>query len=100
MVKVTIKVASNSKDLFVVGSTKNLGAWNASKAEQLEKCEKCGKFSVSKMFNEGEVVEFKVLAGKSWDAVEKGQNQEEVQNHQFVASKGLVVELEVNNFAN
>ena len=34
------------------------------------------------------------------NAVEKGFNGEEVANHSFVASKGLVVEFEVANFAN
>ena len=48
----------------------------------------------------GEAVEFKVLAAKSFDAVEKGAYGEELQNHSFVASKGLTVEVEVVNFAN
>ena len=51
------------------------------------------------MLPAGETVEFKVLAGKTWDAVEKGDTGYELENHSFIAAKGLVVEVEVVNFA-
>lgn len=97
--KVTIKVVSKASKLFLVGSTKNLGAWDAKKAVELEYCEKCGAFFTDKLLPAGEVVEFKVLTAKSWDNVEKGAWGEEVANHSFVAEKGLEVVVEVNNFA-
>ncbi len=100
-VKVEFKVvAHNANKLFLTGSSNNLGAWNPDKAVECDFCDKCGKFSASKMFKEGEVVEFKVLKDRTFDAVEKGAWGEEVANHSFVASKGLVVELEVLNFNN
>ncbi len=99
--KVVIKVAAPAaKELYVVGNVASLGAWNPSKAVKLEFCSECGKYSVAKMLPAGEAVEFKVLAAKSFDAVEKGAYGEELQNHSFVAEKGLVVEVEVVNFAN
>ncbi len=97
--KVTIKVVSNASKLFIVGSTKNLGAWDAKKAVELEYCDKCGAFFTDKLLPAGEVVEFKVLTAKNWDNVEKGVWGEEVANHSFVAEKGLEVVVEVNNFA-
>ena len=95
MAQVTVKFAvkANSDKAYMVGSTDNLGAWDPKKAVEV----KDGQ--LSKKFDEGQVVEFKVLKKKTWDAVEKGSYGEEVCNHTFVASKGLVVEVEVNNFA-
>lgn len=97
--KVSIKVVSCAPKLFIVGSTNNLGAWDAKKAVELEYCEKCGAFYTDKMLPAGEVVEFKVLTAKDWANVEKGAYGEEVANHSFVAAKGLEVVVEVNNFA-
>lgn len=100
-VKVEFKVvAHNASKVFLCGSTANLGSWDPKGAVECEFCDKCGKFHASKMFKEGEVVEFKVLKDKTFDAVEKGAWGEELANHSFVASKGLVVEVEAVNFAN
>ena len=100
-VKVTIKVAAKNTDkLYLVGSTANLGNWDPKDAVKMEFCEKCGKFNVTKQFAEGTTVEFKVLKSKSYDGVEKGAWGEELENHTFVAAKGLEVEVEVFNFAN
>ena len=88
-VTVSIKVNSNAKEVYIVGSTKNLGAWDA-KAAVLAK-----DGVVSKRFEEGTKVEFKVLAAKSWDAVEKGVNGEELENHAFVATND-VKQFEIN----
>lgn len=79
--KVTINVKANAETLYIVGSTKNLGNWDAKNAVALK------DGSVTKMFEEGTKVEFKVLSAKTWDAVEKGVNGEELENHSFVASK-------------
>ena len=91
-VNVKIKVNGNAKKLYVCGSTKNLGEWDAKKAVEVV------DGVVSKQFAAGEAVEFKVLAGKNWNKVEKGAFGEEVANHSFVAAKGLVVEVNVENF--
>ena len=100
-VKVTIKASANGTDkLYLVGSTANLGSWDPKGAVKMEFCEKCGKFTVAKQFAEGTTVEFKLLKSKSYDGVEKGAWGEELENHSFVASKGLEVEVEVFNFAN
>ena len=98
-VTVSIKVNSNAKNVYIVGSTKNLGEWDAKKAVELEYCDKCGAFFTDKLLPAGEVVEFKVLTAKDWANVEKGAYGEEVANHSFVAAKGLEVVVEVNNFA-
>ena len=96
-VSVKISVTSCANELYIVGNTKNLSAWNADKAVKLTK--KGNKFSKSISFDANEVVEFKVLASNTWACVEKGAFGEEVENHVFTAAKDLVVELEVNNFA-
>jgi len=98
--KVTIKVVAPVGEVYIVGSTKNLGAWDAAKAVKLEYCNECNAFFTTKMLPLGETVEFKVLSAKSWDSVEKGIWGEELQNHSFVAEKGLDVVVEVSNFAN
>ena len=99
--KVEIKVIAHPacEELYIVGSTNSLGAWNLSKAVKLEYCEACGKYTTAKMLPAGEVVEFKILSDKSWDCVEKGLFNEEISNHVIVPEKGLKVEIEVFNFA-
>jgi len=92
-VNVKIKVNACADKLYVCGSTKNLGEWDAKKAIEANK-----DGVVSKLFAEGETVEFKVLADKNWNNVEKGAFGEEVANHTFVAKKGLTVEISVENF--
>ena len=100
-VKVEFKVvAKGASELYLVGSSDNIGNWNEKKAVKFDYCDKCEKFTTSKLFEEGEAVEFKVLKAKNFDAVEKGYQGEEIANHSFVASKGLVIEFEVFNFAN
>ena len=94
MAQVTVKfnVKSNAK-VYICGSTDNLGAWDAKKAVEVK------DGALSKKFEEGTVVEFKVLAGKTWTKVEKGAYGEELCNHGFVATKGLVVNVDAFNFS-
>ena len=100
-VKVTIKVAAQGTDkLYLVGSTSNLGNWDPKDAVKLEFCENCGMFTTTKQFAEGTTVEFKVLKAKNYDSVEKGTWGEVLENHSFVAAKGLEVQVDVFNFAN
>ncbi|MBQ9520706.1 MAG: hypothetical protein IJR67_04425 [Acholeplasmatales bacterium] len=91
-VKVTIKVSGPAKKFYVVGNTKNLGEWNPKNAVLVE------DGVVAKQFADGETVEFKVLAGKNWDKVEKLANGDERENRSFVAKKGLVVEAAAESF--
>ena len=85
-------------DLYLVGNIPALGAWDAAKGVKLTYCEECGLYTASKLLPADTNVEFKVLAGKSWDAVEKGAWGEDVANHAFVAAKGTKVEIEVVKF--
>ena len=98
--KVEFKVSAplDVEAVYVCGSVKGLGDWDVKKAVELKKCPECGKFVVTKMLPLGETVEFKVLADKTWDAIEKGSAGEELTNHSFIAEKGLVVEVEVSKF--
>lgn len=96
--KVEIRVDTTaSKEVYVCGSTKALGAWDPKHAIKLEQIS-ATTFSVSKLMATGEVVEFKVLSGKSWDNVEKGSYGEEIQNHLLTPSKGLVEVVVVSKF--
>lgn len=94
-----VTVNTDAKELYLVGSTQQLGAWDAAKALKMEYCDTCKKYTLAKMLPAGEAFEFKLLNGKSWSNVEKAQCGAEVANHLAVAAKGLVIELEVNNFA-
>lgn len=96
-VTVKISVTANAEKVYVVGNATNLGAWDAKKAVELKG--ENGKFEVSKKFDADAVVEFKVLAAKDWNAVEKGIWDEDLENHTFKASKGLVVEVGVDHFS-
>ena len=107
--KEEIKVMANTKieflvsapvkdELYVVGNIPALGEWNAAKGVKLTYCAECGRYTASKLLPADTNVEFKVLAGKTWDAVEKGAWGEDVANHAFVAAKGTKVEVEVLNF--
>lgn len=97
--KVEFLVKAPCKDeLYLVGNVPALGEWNAAKGAKLTYCNECGCYTASKLLPVDSNVEFKVLAGKTWDAVEKGTWGEDVANHAFVAVKGTKVEVEVLNF--
>ena len=88
---------NSSNNVYLVGSIPALGGWNPEVAIEM-KSEGDGVFTLNKMMATGQIVEFKILAGKSWDKVEKGVYNEEVKNHIFAPEKGLVVELNVARF--
>ena len=90
--------APQNEELYLVGNIPALGEWNPTKGVKLSYCKECGKYTVSKLLPVDTNVEFKVLAGKTWDAVEKGNWGEDVANHAFVAAKGTKVEIEVLSF--
>ena len=95
-VKFVVNTNSSNK-VLIVGSIPALGSWDPAKAVEL-KNEGNGVFSVTKMMATGQMVEFKVLADKSWNKVEKGVYNEELQNHILTPEKGLVVEVNVSRF--
>lgn len=98
-VKVEIKVeTAAASQLYIVGSSNALGAWDINNAVEMKRDEK-GLFTIAKMMEPGEIVEFKVLKEKSWDAVEKGVYGQEIANHIISPQKGLVVNLAVARFA-
>lgn len=97
-VEFKVSVSQDVEHVYVVGSVKALGEWDATKAVELEKCEECGKFTVSKLLPVGETVEFKVLSSKTWDAVEKGNFGEDVENHSLIVEPKLTVEVTVAKF--
>lgn len=98
MVNVEIHVTTaGASELYLVGSTPNLGVWNVEKAVKFEK-NSDGSFSVTKKFDEGQLVEFKVLSKKDWAFVEKGVYGEELENHLMTPHKGLVYELDIARF--
>ncbi|MDE7263567.1 MAG: hypothetical protein K2N64_02775 [Anaeroplasmataceae bacterium] len=86
------------EELYIVGNVPALGDWNPAKGAKLSFCEECGCYTASKLLPIDSNVEFKVVAGKSWEHVEKGTWGEEVANHAFVVAKGTKVEIEVFNF--
>ena len=88
------------KDLYIVGNTKELGSWDPKKAVKLSFNADLKSFTLSKMFNLGEVVEYKVLNAKSWDNVEVGMWNEELENHVFAAKKGHKEEHTIGYFKN
>ncbi|MDE5715792.1 MAG: hypothetical protein K2I42_06620 [Anaeroplasmataceae bacterium] len=97
--KVEINIATvASKEVYIIGSCMALGNWNPEKAVKLEYLEDKNVFHLSKLLPEGQLIEFKVLADKTWDSVEKGWYEEEVENHILTPHKGLVVSLEIPRF--
>ena len=97
-VEFKVSVPAGVEHVYVCGSVKGLGDWEVKVALELTYCEACGKFTASKMLPVDATVEFKVLADKSWDSVEKGLWHEDLPNHSFIVEKGLVVEVGVCNF--
>ncbi len=90
--------APKEKELYVVGNVPALGDWNPEKGMKLTFCEECSCYTGSKLLPVDSNIEFKVVAGKDWNGVEKGQWGEEVSNHAFVAVKGTKVEVVVASF--
>ena len=57
-VRVSFTVAPKSycENLYIVGSTSNLGCWDVKKATQLRFCEECQKYVVDKI-NESKLID-------------------------------------------
>ena len=93
----TVNTKNPVQEVYIVGNTNNLGAWNTDNAIKLEKISE-NTFKVTKRFNVNENVEYKVVAKKSWNSVEKGIFTEEVENHHFVAEKGHFEDIFIHSF--
>lgn len=97
-VEFNVKANVEAKEIFVVGNVKELGAWNETKAIKLTFDESKCLFTTSKMIEVGTNVEYKIMLTASWEHVEKGEWNSEIENHKFVAQKGHKEEVEVRYF--
>ncbi len=95
-VKFIVSTPHAVRRLYICGSTKNLGNWNAVSAKELRR--KDDHFECCKYFRIGEIVSFKILEKMNWERVELGYWCEDIENHTITAEKGLVVEINVPNF--
>lgn len=93
----TVNTKNPVQEVYLIGNTKNLGAWDTSKAVKMEKVNDT-TFTVTKRFNAKEEVEYKVISTKTWENVEKGIFTEDVENHHFVAEKGHFEDIYVHSF--
>ncbi len=82
--KVQILVNAFAGDtIYVCGNIKELGEWNPKFAVALKKNEQ-GLYQVNKILPENQLIEFKFMEEKDWATVEKGEYDEEIQNHILV----------------
>ncbi|MCR5349707.1 MAG: hypothetical protein K6E20_01805 [Acholeplasmatales bacterium] len=87
-VKVTIEVECYAGDeIYICGNIPQLGSWDCKKALPMKK--ENGRYSITKMLPQGQVVEFKFLKKQDWAFVEKGMYGEELVNHILFVSKGM-----------
>mgnify|MGYP003322989986 CR=1 FL=1 len=93
---VTPKVACDN--LYIVGSTHNLGEWDPKRATQLRYDEEAKCYVCTKFLPIDEVVEYKFITIKDWFGVEKGIWNEEISNREVVPTKGLVLDLTIETF--
>ncbi len=92
------KVAQDVKEVYLVGSDEKIGSWDPKNAIKMNNKEK-GVFTISKMFEAGDEIEFKFLSSKSYSNVEKGLYLEEIENHKVTAKSGVKKVIVVKNFA-
>ena len=97
-VKFSVTPKTSCDNLFIIGSTHNLGEWDPSKATQLRFNEETNSYVCTKFLPVDEVVEYKFITKKDWFGVEKGIWNEEISNRQVVATKGLALELTIETF--
>lgn len=97
MVNFTVTTKNATEEVYLVGNTKNLGAWDTLKASKMKKVGE-NTFVLRKRFELCTEVEYKVVAAKTWENVEKGIFTEEVENHHFEAVKGHFEDIYVHSF--
>ena len=93
----TVNTKNPVQEVYIVGNTKNLGAWNTKNATKMKVVNE-NTFEVTKRFNVGENIEYKVVATKNWENVEKGIFAEDVENHHFIAEKGHFENIYIHSF--
>ena len=95
-INMTTRLPQNT--VLLSGNTANLGYWEPSKAKVCKKIDDT-HFSARCRFEIGASVEFKFVFESDWTSVEKGMWIEEIRNHNLVAEKGLVINIDVYNWA-
>ena len=86
--KVTIEVICHAGEvIYICGNIPQLGGWNQEKALPMKK--ENGKYVITKMLPQGQMIEFKFLKKPDWVFVEKGMYGEELPNHILFVSKGM-----------
>ncbi len=97
--KIIVKLAENAqltqKEIYAVGNVAKLGAWDLDKAISLKYIKSLGGYSVSRKFNVGTEIEFKLLNAKSWNNVEKGMFNEEIKNHNVIVNEDTTIVIDV-----
>jgi hypothetical protein len=93
----TVNTKNPVQEVYLVGNTNSLGAWNTVKAVKMIKVNE-NTFTITKRFNVNENVEYKVISTKNWENVEKGIFTEDVENHHFVAEKGHFENIFIHSF--
>ena len=84
--------------VLLSGNTSNLGFWNPNNAKECKKIDDT-HFTARCRFLINQEVEFKFVFENDWTSVEKGMWIEEIKNHTLVANKGLVINIDVYNWA-
>ena len=97
IVKFSVTTKYPVEEVYLVGNTKNLGNWDTNKGVKMTKIDD-NTFKVSKRFNLGVEVEYKVVATKRWENVEKCIFTEDVENHHFIAEKGHYEDIYIHSF--
>lgn len=98
-VRVSFVVRPNRhcEELYLIGSTKNIGEWNTTKAAKMRFDEELNAFVINKLFVENVAVEYKFISNKEWTFVEKGIWNEEICNRVLVPTKGLKLNLTIEH---
>lgn len=81
-IQIVVKAVSGDS-IYMCGNIPQLGGWDPNKAIELKKNEH-GLYTVTKMLPENQMIEFKFMASKDWATVEKGEYDEEINNHILV----------------
>ena len=97
--KIVVRLADDAKldqnEIYLVGNVNKFGSWDLEKAVTLKYVKSLGAYSVSRKFDLGTEVEFKLLNSKSWNNVEKGIFTEEIKNHNVTVNEDTTVVIDV-----
>ena len=100
--KIVVKLYDNglnAENVYIAGNIAKLGEWNATKAKAM-KTTNHEDYTLSVTgLKKGTEVSFKVLKGLTWEAVEKGINYEDLDNHTITVDGASTIEVGVSNWA-